>query len=298
MSLVHSIIFNICKKNRKPFDPNNPTDYVLSRKNEIKTSAYAKVYKSVQIKKASLNDVPCEFLSEDKNPKDVIVMYIHGGGFTTGSSETRRCFTTYIVHKIGLNVVSIDYRLAPEHPFPAAPEDCLNAYKGILEKFDPNKIFLIGESAGANLILSLLLQIKDKKLPYPKTSFVLSPTVQYEKELDSYKQNYNTDCILTNICEEIRCSYLQSNDNSVITNPLASPLNGDFKGCSPIYIFSSTSEILYDDGRLLHEKLKEEGVITEFYTRKGMMHAWMFIPQIPESKKDLKIVSDMIHKAF
>lgn len=298
MSLLHTILFKAMMKNRAFYDPRTPKDYALIRQNEIAAAAYERLPKGVRLTGGALGGVPAEWVEKDDNPTDRIVLYIHGGGFLTGCSEARRGFTAHVAGKLGFNVVSIDYRLAPEHPFPAGAEDCLAAYRALLELYPAEKIVLLGESAGGNLVLSLLVQIKQNALPFPAGCFAIAPTVQYDRELPSYRDNLSTDCIVTNLLEEMWNVYLCSRDEAVLKNPVAAPLHGDFTGCTPVVLWASASEVLYDDSVLMFERLKTQGVTTKLYLRRGMMHTWLIIPALRESKKDLKLLGRDMQMAF
>ena len=298
MSLLHTIIFKVLMKNRVFYDPKSPKDYESARSGEIASAAYERLPKGVTLREGSLGGVPAEWVEKDGNPSDRIVLYIHGGGFVTGCSEARRGFTGHVAGKLGFILVSIDYRLAPEQPFPAGPEDCLAAYRALLELYPAEKIVLLGESAGGNLVLSLLVQIKREGLPFPAASFAIAPTVQYDRELPSYRNNLPTDCIVTNLTDEVCDVYLRSRDEAVLKNPVASPYYGDYNGCTPIVLWASTTEVLYDDSLLMFDKLKAQGVTTKLVLRRGMLHTWLIIPALPESKKDLKILGEDIRRAF
>ena len=297
MSLLHSIIFKVLMKNR-PFYKPGKKDYEAARCREIAAAAYERLPKGVTVRSEALGGVPTEWVEKDGNPTDRILLYIHGGGFVTGCAQARRGFTAHVAGKLGFNLASIDYRLAPEHPFPAGPEDCLAAYRALLALYPAGRIILLGESAGGNLVLSLLVQIRENGLPLPAASFAIAPTVQYDRELDSYRHNLSTDCIVTNLTEEVCGVYLRSRDEAVLKSPVAAPLYGNFDGCSPIILWASMSEVLYDDSVLMFEKLKAQGVTTKLYLRRGMMHTWLVIPALPESKKDMKRLEQDIRQAF
>ncbi|MGX8692634.1 MAG: alpha/beta hydrolase [Clostridia bacterium] len=298
MSLMHSIVNAVLMKNRVFYDPADPKDYASAREAEIMASARLKLPRGVSLRREALGGVETEWVIGKGNPADRIVLYLHGGGFVTGSSLARRSFTFHVADKLGLNVVSLDYRLAPEHPFPAAPEDCLAAYRALLERFEAKKIVLLGESAGGNLVLSLLLQAKAEGLPLPAAVFALSPTVQYDRELPSYRDNLAKDSVVTNLLPEVRDVYLRSRKESALKNPIAAPLYGDYAGCPPVLLWVSDCEVLRDDSLLLFEKLKEQRVTTRLYERSGMMHAWIIIPLFRESKKDLKILGEELQRAM
>ena len=192
MSLIHFIVYNIIKKGKKEFYKNNPPDYVLRREQEIQSRAP----KNVKVEQIANDGVNGEYLSKGNNPEDKVLMYIHGGGFVGGSPAARRAFTGYTAKKLGYNVYSIDYRLAPEYAFPFGAEDCLKAYKMLVEKYGARNICLIGESAGGNLVLSVALQAKAQGIELPACIVVFSPTLQYTRIFPSYKNNAKTDCML------------------------------------------------------------------------------------------------------
>lgn len=297
MSLLHTILFKILMKKRSFYEPGKK-DYEAARRGEIAAAAYERLPKGVTLRSEGLGGVGAEWVEKDGNPTDRIVLYIHGGGFVTGCSEARRGFTGRVAGILDCNLVSIDYRLAPEHPFPAGPEDCLAAYRALLERYGAEKIVLLGESAGGNLVLSLLVQIKREGLPFPAASFAVAPTVQYDRELKSYRDNLPTDCIVTNLTDEVCDVYLRSRDEAVLKDPVAAPLYGDFGGCTPVVLWASESEVLYDDSVLMFDKFKAEGVATKLYLRRGMMHTWLVVSALSESKKDMKILGDDIRLAF
>lgn len=157
MSIIHSVVNRTLKKNKRVYDPKNPMDYPAARATEVEQNKGVKIPKAVKIEENTLGGVPVEWLTASNNPTDRIVMYIHGGAFVVGSVKTRRAFTSYVAETLGYNVVAVEYRLAPESPFPAAPEDCFAVYKALLDSYDAKHIVLVGESAGANLVLATLL---------------------------------------------------------------------------------------------------------------------------------------------
>ena len=246
----------------------------------------------------TLGGVDVRWISKSADPEDRIVLYIHGGGFCTGSSDSRRGFTSYIADKLGLNVVSLDYRRAPEHPFPQGADDCLAAYKALLGSYRSDKIVFIGESAGGNLVLSLLMSAKAHGLPLPAAVAAISPTVQFDRELPSYRDNLTTDSIVTNLAREVCDVYLRSRDEAVLHDPVAAPYYGDYRGCPPVILWASRSEVLLDDSLTLFERLREQDAPAKLYLRDNMMHAWPVVTQLRESRKDLELLREDICSAF
>ncbi len=298
MSIMHSIVNRALKKNKRIYDSKNPMDYPAARTTEVEQNKGVKIPESVKIEENTLAGVSVECLTVPKNPTDRIVMYIHGGAFVVGSVKTRRAFTTYIAETLGYNVLAVEYRLAPEAPFPAAPKDCFAVYKALLSSYDAKHIVIVGESAGANLVLATLLQIKEAELSQPAAAMCLTPCVQYDTVLPSYRENAEKDAIVANHVDEILDMYLQSHDVQRIKEPLFAPYYGDFAGCAPIYLWASNAEILRDDSVKMYEKLRKENHPCNLYLRDGMMHTWMIIPFFPEAKKDLKRLQKHIEDAF
>lgn len=298
MSIMHSMVFYFCKKGKRRYSPDTPQDYAAKRDAEVRQNRFVTVPKSVLIRETVLGGVPVELLSHPGNPADRIVLYLHGGGFVVGSVKTRRMFTAYIANQLGYNVAAPEYRLAPEHPFPAAPEDCFAVYRELVKSYPSNHIVLLGESAGGNLVLSVLLQIKAAGLPMPAAALCIAPCVQYDQTLPSYTHNRDTEAMVDNLSEEVFDTYLCSRELGVIRNPLASPFYGDFTGCPPICLWASDSEVLRDDSVILFEKLKAEGHPCRLYIRGGMIHTWLIIPYIPEARRDLRTVKDCLDRAM
>lgn len=298
MSILHSIINYNLMASKRIYDPKNPMDYAAVRNKELQRVKGLKTPRAVKIEESMMEGVSVEWLTTPKNPKERIILYIHGGGFVVGSVKTRRAFTTYVANKLGYNVLAVEYRLAPEAPFPAAPKDCFYVYKALLDSFASKNIVILGESAGANLVLATLLQIKAEKLPQPAAAFCIAPCVQYDAVFPSYQNNAKKDAMVANLSEEVADMYLQSHDAQRMRNPLAAPYYGDFTDCAPIYLWASTAEVLLDDSVKFYEKMKKEKHPCTLYLRDGMMHTWMTIPYFSEAKRDLKQMQELLKDAF
>ncbi|MDO9475772.1 MAG: alpha/beta hydrolase [Pseudohongiella sp.] len=211
-----------------------------------------------------------------------VILYCHGGGYLFGSPLAYRSFTTRLAKQSGASVFVLDYRLAPEHPFPAAADDALAAYHYLLETRDPHTIVLAGDSAGAGLCLSLLAQIKEAGLPMPAAAMLLSPYADLSTtgvSLDSNSQScamFSGDSI-----RRAAATYLAGAD---ALDPRASPLFADYTGFPPLLIYVSDSEVLRDDGIRVAEKAAVAGVTTELQIWRGQPHVWpLFVPRLPEA---------------
>lgn len=298
MSFMHSMVYFGCKSGKRTYSADLPPDYVASRKAEVKQNRFVRVKKSVNISEDILCGVKAERLSKPQNPKDRVILYFHGGGFVVGSVKTRRMFTSYLADKAGYDVVAVEYRLAPEYPYPAAPEDCFNVYRELLKEYKTGNIVLLGESAGGNLVLSVLLKIKSAGLPMPAAALCIAPCVQFDRTLPSYTENRRTEAMVDNLSEEVLDTYLQSKDLQRAKDPIFAPYYGDFSNCSPICLWASESEVLRDDSLILFKKLRVSGHNCRLYLRKKAIHTWLIIPYIPEAKGDLKTLNTCLKQAF
>lgn len=277
-------------KSKVLYSPDSKMDYDKKRQEERRQTERIPLMKNVAIKEGSLRGIPVELVTAKGNPKNQLIYYIHGGGFVLGEPATRRFFTAYLAGKLHYNVAAVNYRLAPEFPYPAGAMECLTVYEALLKRYDAKKIMFVGESAGGNLVLSTLLRAKEKNLPLPAAVFALSPTVQYDQALPSYTENLNTDCMVGYLSEEVCDLYLQSRDKELLKDPYVAPYYGDYSGCPPIFLWASKSEVLRDDSICLYQKLKDCGQDCELYLRDHMMHQYVTTPSFPEAKKDLKIM--------
>lgn len=211
-----------------------------------------------------------------------VILYCHGGGYLFGSPLAYRSFTTRLAKQSRASVFVLDYRLAPEHPFPAAADDVIAAYHWLLETRDPHNIVLAGDSAGAGLCLSLLVQIKDAGLPMPAAAVLLSPYSDLSTTGVSLDSNSDSCAMFSG--DSIRraaATYLAGADARA---PRASPLFADYSGFPPLLIYVSDSEVLRDDGIRVAEKAAVAGVTTELQIWRGQPHVWpLFVPQLPEA---------------
>lgn len=213
------------------------------------------------------------------------VLYLHGGGYVFGSPRSHSAFTYALAKKARAEVFSLDYRLAPEHPFPAAVDDAVAAYEWLLAQgFDPASLVVGGDSAGGGLALALLVSIKARGLPAPAGVFLLSPWTDLATTGASLDLNEKTDAMFQKVhIVEGAKRYLGAADPNA---PLASPLYADLAGLPPVLIFASESEVLRDDSTRLKEKLDAAGVETTLVMEKGLIHVWpIFAGRFPEAKK-------------
>ena len=254
--------------------------------------------KGVTVTTDTLGGLPAERIEKAGN--EGWMLYIHGGGFTTGSARERRDFTQFVAGRYGYNVLVFDYRLAPENRWPAQLEDCLAAYCGLEEKgIRPEDIVLAGESAGGTLVLSLSLMLKEKDLPLPRAIAVFSPGTNNAEHYPSHTANIKTDTMLRDaVAKGIGEPVFGSNaPEDLLRSPYVSPIYGDYNGLPPVFIAVSDTEVLYDDSCRLYEKLREEGHRTELDVQHGVCHAYPMLPMMPEARKSLERCFAFIREA-
>lgn len=298
MSILNRKLLREALKRKKPYDPDKKYDYKKMREEADKVLIKPfDVPEGITLKRFNLNKSAFLLMTKESNPKDKIIYHIHGGGFSGGNIERNIPYLTYVVDKLGYNIIGINYPLAPEHPFPEGLYECVKGYEYLLKEYDGKNIVLIGGSAGGNLVLAILLKIKEKKLPIPGLAFPLSACLQFDQQLESYTKNEKT-CVLTNsIIRQIVDTYLLG-DEKLLKNPFVAPLYGDFAGLCPIYIFVSKSEILYDDSVLMYKRLLEQGVKTKLFARRGLVHVWVCNINLREGRRDLRVIKRLIDKTL
>ena len=231
--------------------------------------------------------LPCEFAEKAGNG-DIVVLNIHGGGFTTGSARESRSLTFYICDKLGYNCVACDYRLAPEHKLPAAFDDCFSVYRELV-KVHP-RLIIVGGSAGGSLALATALRAKRENISAPLAVAAFSPLAGIGLELPSHFDNVKTDYMLKRDPsggELLKKLLPEGADKDFLKDARISPVFGDFRGFPPLFLSASDTEILYDDACILYEKAKESGVDCCFEKGHSLLHAWVGIPQLPEARKTL-----------
>jgi len=265
------------------------------REGADKATARLKMPQGVTAQKLNINNMYAEWIIPE-NPKDKkVLLYIHGGGFISGSCNTHRTHVAKFAKGTNLKSLLFDYRLAPEYPFPAAGDDCIEAYQWLLEQnHKPKDIVVGGESAGGTLTLSLLLSLKEKRIPFPKAAFSISPVTDIRYKADSIFYNAKKDITPTGDWNYWMNHYIADNDPA---NPLLSPLFGNYEGLPPIHICVGTHEIHYDDCINVAVKAKEHGVNVILAEWKNMVHAFPIMsPLFPEAKQALMEICKFINK--
>ncbi|PVZ20675.1 MULTISPECIES: alpha/beta hydrolase [unclassified Pseudomonas] len=194
---------------------------------------------------------------------------LHGGALVFGGGEACRVSAQQQADRFGACCYGVDYRLPPEHPYPAGLDDCLRAYRHVLALHSPGDIVLIGRSAGGNLALAMLLRARDEGLPMPAGLVLLSPEADLTESGDSFQTNRHVDVMLPLPLMPVNRLYAGGAD---LAHPYLSPLFGQFDGLPPTFLQSGTRDLFLSNAARLHRGLRRAKVPVEFYLGEGMPH--------------------------
>jgi acetyl esterase/lipase len=230
----------------------------------------------------------------DGSKNATVIYYLHGGGYISGSAKSCRPITATLARLVGARVFGLDYRLAPEHHFPAGLDDAVAGYRWLLSNgIDPRSIAIVGDSAGGGLTLALTLRLRDAGMPLPRCLVCLSPWTDMTGESESLAANSERDSMF--IGEDIaRYANAYLGDQSR-RDPLASPLFADLNGLPPLLIQVGRDEVLLDDARNLHAKVLGALGSSELHIYDDVPHGWHYgAPFVPETRQALNEVSAFI----
>ncbi len=251
-----------------------------------------RVPRRIKIEPATIAGVPGEWIT-GPDPTATTLLYIHGGGYFACSAKTHRAITVGYALE-GFRVCAPNYRLAPEHPFPAAIDDALAVYRALLEQ--TSSIVVSGESAGGGLSLALLLAARDAGLPLPTAAALFSPWTDLAATGDSIRTNDRSCAMFYGepVGREA-CRYLNGADPC---NPLASPLYADLRDLPPLLIHVSRDEVLRDDSIRLAERARDAGVSVDLKVWPVVPHAWQLAQAtVPEARQSLNEASAFLRAA-
>lgn len=257
---------------------------------------FFKVPKITKIDHLDIKGLPAVMLAPEKS-REGVILYFHGGAYTLGSIDTHLEYLSRLAITTNLNVLAIDYRLAPEDPFPAAVEDARTAYQWLAENgFQPERIAVAGDSAGGGLAISTLLWLRDHQVPLPACVVCISPWLDLTLSGESIRTNASMDPILNpSILSNYANYYAGMNRKDL---PHISPLFAELEGLPPILLHSGTDEILLDDTLRFFEKARSSGVQVTMEAWEGLFHVFPMIPFLPESNQSIILISEFIHSQF
>jgi acetyl esterase/lipase len=251
---------------------------------------------SAKYNRLNAGGVTAEWVSAEGASDSRVVLYFHGGGYIIGSPRTHRPMLAELSQASGGRVLALDYRLAPEHPFPAPVEDSVAAYRWLLsEGYDPARIAVAGDSAGGGLTVAMMVQVRYLGLPMPGAAVCISPWVDMEGLGESMETRAQVDPMVgkENLMVSAK-TYLGGADPRA---PLAAPLYADLRGLPPTLIQVGDAEVLLDDSTRLAGIAREAGVQVQMDVWDDMIHVWhLFAPMLPEGRQALSQAGDFIKK--
>ena len=253
-------------------------DLTRHRQSQDRIGALLGTEKGVEYTPVTVEDMSCEWVRVTRaHMKKYVILYCHGGGYSTGSTVYARTLTKKLAESTSMDVLAFNYRLAPEHPYPAATDDALKAWNYLMYLgYGARDVIVAGDSAGGNLALSLTLRLKEQGRLLPRGLVLLSPWTDLTKSGKSYESRKEVDPVLDH--EYLDRMIENYAGGQALSNPLISPLFGNFKGFPPTYIQVGDNEILLSDATLLHKKLLKENVSAHLDIYKGMWHVFQMSP--------------------
>lgn len=221
-----------------------------------------------------------------------VILYTHGGGFAVGSASSHRKLAGHLAKQLGVTAVVIDYRRAPEFPFPAQIEDATAVYRELLARgFKPENIVTAGDSAGGNLAISTVLKLREDKVPLPGAVIAFSPWLDMEHVGKTLETNAGTDALVSKaILQGMSGMFLGETGSR--TNSLANPLKADYEGFPRLYVNAGGSETLLDNAEDLARIAEAAGVAVTLNVVDGMQHVFPFLAgRAPEADKEIQRIA-------
>ena len=254
-------------------------------------SRFGKIPDGITVKARQIEGINAEWLIPQGSDPTKVILYVHGGGYVSGSCNDHRGIVSKFAKNTGVTNLLYEYRLAPEHPFPAGLEDSVKVYKWLLASgFKPENILIAGESAGGGLCLAILLALKEWNIAQPVAAVSISPWTDLTCSSDSYRTKNKVSLAPLNSWTVFSKYYVGDNQ---ATNPLISPLFGDLKGLPPILLNSGADDELYDDGEKFYLKAMSAGVDITFRLGIGMVHCYpLLAPMFAEATEAMDEIID------
>jgi monoterpene epsilon-lactone hydrolase len=232
----------------------------------------------------SADGVACEWLIPQNSPKDQALLYLHGGGFVFGLTPPHLEMGAYLAQKMGMRVLMVDYRVAPDHPFPAPLDDCVTAYRWLLKQgISAHNCVVAGDSAGGNLTITTLMKLRDSGGQLPAAAACLSPVADLCERGNAWKE-FKDPLLHPRAGRIFNKSYVAHND---ARNPLISPVFGDWRGLPPLLVHAGEDEILRDDAVRIAALAKVAGVDVRLEIYPRMWHVWQLYLTLPQAVRSL-----------
>lgn len=298
MSLQNFFLQVLIQWNQRSLRKLSP-EHRFKRQRRFMAKDLSRVNARTHVQSSELAGVPVEWVMPQalaNTGNGPVCVYFHGGAFVMGGPNSHRDMAAHLAEKAGLRLLMVDYRLAPEHPFPAALDDALAVYRALLlQGTAATQIVMGGDSAGGNITLATLQAIRDAGLPLPQAFFLFSPWLDLNNQGPSYTANAKTDVMLTQqVLHEAVALYAPGRAPDDVR---LSPLLGNVAGLPPGLIIASTTEILLDDAQRLHQKIQAQGGQVQVRAWPKTPHAFpVFARLLPEARDALQVTAQFIRQ--
>lgn len=252
--------------------------------------------REVEMQPVQAGGVSAEWFSRRDSDPDRVVLYFHGGGYSTGSINSHRDFLARLCIDSGMRVLAADYRLAPEHPFPAQLEDSQRVYRWLMDEegIEPSHVIIAGESAGAGLTLSTLVALRDRGLPLPAGGVLISGWFDLDSRSTSMQFNSHYDFVTRLGIRAMARRFAPVEQHS---HPLVSPVHADLTGLPPLLIQVGAAETLLDDSLRVAESARSRGVLVALEVWPDMIHAWhVFAPILEEGRQAIARIGEFVRQ--
>ncbi len=255
----------------------------------------AKMPDGIEVSALSVDGLYAEWILPSQATKDKVLLYTHGGGYVSGSCNSHRAIVAKFAKACEVSTLLFEYRLAPEHPFPAALEDTVTAYRWLLSQgISPSRIMIVGESAGGGLCLATLIALRDLGIPLPAAAVAISPWTDLKCTGESYRTKAKV-CLSPEGSWTVFSKYYVGDNDPCL--PLISPLYADLHGLPPILIHVGEDEILLSDSTRFAEKAKAAGVDVTLKVGEEMLHCFpLLAPLFPEARQAMDEICDFVKR--
>lgn len=268
---------------------------ILNFRKQVEEGAgrFGKLPEEIRIEPVDINGLYAEWIIPAQKIEDKVILYFHGGGYVSGTCKSHRAITAKFVLGCQVPALLFEYRLAPEHPYPAAVEDALAAYNWLLSRgFVPSNIVFLGDSAGGGLCLATLLALRDQNSPLPAAAAAYSPVTDFTCSGRSYQTKAKVCLSPEGMAPAIAKHYAGNQDPAL---PYISPLYGDLHGLPPLLLFAGEDETLCDDAVRFAAKAQAAEVDVTLRIGEGMFHCYpAMAPLFPEATQAMKEICNFI----
>jgi phosphinothricin tripeptide acetyl hydrolase len=265
-------------------------DFDLERlRRGIDRGRFMRLPSGVTVEAAGADAVKVEWLIPERRLAGRHLLYLHGGGFVMGGLGSHRHWVASLARAFHARALHLEYRVAPEHPYPAPLDDCVATYRWLLDSgIDPQQLILAGESAGGGLVMSTMLRVRQEGLPLPRAAICISGVFDFTFSGPSHSRNGSSDYIEPRGLHSMEQLYLAGHDPR---DPMVSSIFADLTGFPPLHLVAGGAELLLSDTEMLADRAREFGVEVTLSIVPGMMHAFpvmLFLPEARRVRREMK----------